>query len=680
MDFYIEARDATDAYWNAVNAVMPASLELSSTFLSKISKLRDAYGNTLNEYNRLLELQRLRNGMNTKKKQCNLSEDSNDSDLVHVNVGGEIITVFRGSMTQIDGTLLADMFDDMHNLNIQRDSSNRMFLDVNPVAFRSIVKYMDNLLSLSDNDPLPDPPFLKDDSSDGSFLNELWVVLGLNVVTEMFHGSKNKEMKQASKIKEPWEELNFEEFPSGLRKAAHLEQSMLSKARQLVIDLREKFERGREFLKYFTAHQSKSDEVVDLFIDGKKMSTRLSTLGLNFESESKISSLESQSDQTNEFSIFSSLHSEMIARQAKKRTKVSSTSGKDSKYICRVEHHSLNITDLKHLDSIRPGLLDVFTNTVGECYEQNHNQPILLINNAYCFVNVLDQLRLQSMYNFHNTDAKATDEHHYDSYYKRFIGFCVPNNFVRYQLLSEKEPKVIQNDRFMSFIEVGDDQDSSSLLKASNQAGEKVDKDILESSKDIDGGGGNKAHVDMDCDLHCEEDCTKISNSIGHDKDKCNEKRDNKGSSEAKDDCNGESGDIDLNDGMESMDSSADDVSEFENISAVSAGSKSNNGNDEKSLIDLLSDTDDDDLRDDIESISKSDCEKSADSKNSAGSNKSSAHSKNSTGSNKSSTHSKNSTGSHESSLHSKESTNSNESSADESMSGQFECLVETLV
>jgi len=86
-----------------------------------------------------------------RKRQCaaaNGDVDVSDDDLIEINAGGKIIAARRGVLCQLKGTKLEALFSGRWEQKLQRDSSGRIFLDVNPKAFQAIVDWL-NVLAIS---------------------------------------------------------------------------------------------------------------------------------------------------------------------------------------------------------------------------------------------------------------------------------------------------------------------------------------------------------------------------------------------------------------------------------------------------------------------------------------------------------------------------------------------------
>ena len=119
-------------------------------------------GKLNNKENELL--QRLSDLDNKKQQTAQLHGEENLSqdDIVEIMAGGKLITARRSTLTQLKGTRLEALFCGRWDKELQRDSNNRIFLDVNSVCFQAIVDYL-NELTISSLDDLPDPPNVHDE-------------------------------------------------------------------------------------------------------------------------------------------------------------------------------------------------------------------------------------------------------------------------------------------------------------------------------------------------------------------------------------------------------------------------------------------------------------------------------------------------------------------------------------
>lgn len=114
------------------------------------------------------------------------SEDVSSEDLVEINAGGKIIIARRSTLTQMKGTRLEALFSGrwdkrqvhlllvcwtkqcqysqlpttQYHRRLQRDGKGRIFLDVNPICFQSIVDYLNELVISPPNFP-SEPPHVE---------------------------------------------------------------------------------------------------------------------------------------------------------------------------------------------------------------------------------------------------------------------------------------------------------------------------------------------------------------------------------------------------------------------------------------------------------------------------------------------------------------------------------------
>eukprot|EP00985_Skeletonema_marinoi_P033823 scaffold42277_cov153-Skeletonema_marinoi.AAC.2 len=133
------------------------------TTLDKIDRDRATQINQLEEKEKQL-LDRLSklNEEKHKTASANGNVDVSDDDFLEINAGGTVIAVKRGTLTQLQGSRLEAMFSGRWDKKLVRDSSGRLFLDVNSDCFQAIVDYM-NELAISSEDEPPMPPTVDDE-------------------------------------------------------------------------------------------------------------------------------------------------------------------------------------------------------------------------------------------------------------------------------------------------------------------------------------------------------------------------------------------------------------------------------------------------------------------------------------------------------------------------------------
>ena len=86
-----------------------------------------------------------------------MEEDQNNivDSIVHLNVGGEIITTQRSTLCQIEDSLLFTMFiNEQWQDQIDRDTDGYIFLDLNPKYFEIILDYLRTKKIGGSNNPI----------------------------------------------------------------------------------------------------------------------------------------------------------------------------------------------------------------------------------------------------------------------------------------------------------------------------------------------------------------------------------------------------------------------------------------------------------------------------------------------------------------------------------------------
>ena len=84
--------------------------------------------------------------------------DSDDSDVLELNIGGTVVTVFRKTLTQFNESMLAAKFSGRWDDSLAKDRHGRFFLDHDPHTFLQVIDFLrDNVLDASDGPPAPMP-------------------------------------------------------------------------------------------------------------------------------------------------------------------------------------------------------------------------------------------------------------------------------------------------------------------------------------------------------------------------------------------------------------------------------------------------------------------------------------------------------------------------------------------
>lgn len=115
--------------------------------------------------------------LNKRRKQ-EAATTVDDNDIIEINAGGvPIAAVARGALAQIKGSSLEALFGDRWDDKSLRDSKGRIFLDINPVCFQSIV----DCLSEREIAPPESPPSCPShvNKEDQRCLDQLMTTLGI---------------------------------------------------------------------------------------------------------------------------------------------------------------------------------------------------------------------------------------------------------------------------------------------------------------------------------------------------------------------------------------------------------------------------------------------------------------------------------------------------------------------
>jgi hypothetical protein len=146
----IDARKHLDDLTKANEMLKKARDDHESAYDVEVKNLQEKEMDLLARYNKIEEEK-------GKVASINGHEDVTDDDLIEVNAGGKIIAARRGTLTQWTGTRLEALFSGRWDKRLLRDSSGRIFLDVNGACFLAIVIYLNELASSTEDSP-PEPP------------------------------------------------------------------------------------------------------------------------------------------------------------------------------------------------------------------------------------------------------------------------------------------------------------------------------------------------------------------------------------------------------------------------------------------------------------------------------------------------------------------------------------------
>ena len=145
-----DARKRADDLYRADERVKAARREHEIHYAMEVAKLENVGKQVLDRFNKLEEEK-------VQAVVCNGDEDVSDDDIVEINAGGKIISTWRGTLTQWEGTRLEALFSGRWEKTLLRDGNGRIFLDVDGECFQAIVVYLNELITLTEGS-CPEPP------------------------------------------------------------------------------------------------------------------------------------------------------------------------------------------------------------------------------------------------------------------------------------------------------------------------------------------------------------------------------------------------------------------------------------------------------------------------------------------------------------------------------------------
>ena len=167
------ARLCVDDLCNADGKLKEARHRHELLYASEVNKLENEGKDVLDRFNSLEERK-------VKAVESYDNDDVSDDDIVEINAGGKLIDVKRSILTQQKGTRLEALFSGRWEKKLQRDSSGRIFLDVDGDCFQAIVVYLSEYASLTDDDiSALDPPCVYEEQS--SILYDLMNLFQVNM-------------------------------------------------------------------------------------------------------------------------------------------------------------------------------------------------------------------------------------------------------------------------------------------------------------------------------------------------------------------------------------------------------------------------------------------------------------------------------------------------------------------
>ena len=111
-----------------------------------LNKFDDLVKRFREEFNEIVEKERANlkaevEALNAEKQRMEAIEVSDD-DIIHLNVGGQRFTTTRSTLWQVEGSLLATMFNGRWEDRVKRDKDGVVFFDFNPEYFGWILDYL----------------------------------------------------------------------------------------------------------------------------------------------------------------------------------------------------------------------------------------------------------------------------------------------------------------------------------------------------------------------------------------------------------------------------------------------------------------------------------------------------------------------------------------------------------
>ena len=111
-----------------------------------LNKFDDLVKRFREEFNEIVEKERANlkaevEALNAEKQRMEAIEVSDD-DIIHLNVGGQKFSTTRATLCQVEGSLLATMFNGRWEDRVKRDKDGVVFFDFNPEHFGWILDYL----------------------------------------------------------------------------------------------------------------------------------------------------------------------------------------------------------------------------------------------------------------------------------------------------------------------------------------------------------------------------------------------------------------------------------------------------------------------------------------------------------------------------------------------------------
>jgi hypothetical protein len=135
-----------------INAINSSTIKIQST------TIQSTYGKAA------AEILRLENELKSGEEQLKIDREKfeeekkqmqwhiQNTDVIRLNVGGEIMMTTRVTLTRIPSSILSIMFNSRWEQKLNHDQNENIFLNFNPILFRHL---FDQLQILDTNNPIP---------------------------------------------------------------------------------------------------------------------------------------------------------------------------------------------------------------------------------------------------------------------------------------------------------------------------------------------------------------------------------------------------------------------------------------------------------------------------------------------------------------------------------------------
>ena len=165
--------------FNSLNLSEPP--EDDHHYATEINKLKEAEEQL---FNRLQEFEeRKRNSAAAHNDGS--AQHIRDDDIIEINAGGRIIAARRSTLCQLKGTRLEALFSGRWDKTLCRDSSGRIFLDVNGDYFQAIVDFLNEMTISSEEHPSEPPTMGGGDAGQKQVLAQYLELFGLRIPPAM---------------------------------------------------------------------------------------------------------------------------------------------------------------------------------------------------------------------------------------------------------------------------------------------------------------------------------------------------------------------------------------------------------------------------------------------------------------------------------------------------------------